>query len=121
MKRQPRSIALPAALAVAGLLASSSPAAAHGGSHWGLRSPRAAPAFGVGSPAFRPGFIVPWPHRLFFRAHFGHGFQGLARFCAFHGMRHAHWAPVRRFRTGWIVVPQRFPGHGHHRHFHRRY
>lgn len=113
MTRQLRSIALPAALALAGLLASTRPAAAHDWGHRGFRSPRAAFAFGVGHLAFR--------HHVFHRAHFGSGFFGPARFCGFHGIHHARWAPVRHFRSGRFVVWPGFPGRGHQSGFHRRY
>lgn len=111
MRSPLRSIAFPAALAAAALFAAASPAAAH---DWGrgLRPPHAVVAFDVGYPAF--------PHRVFYRAHFGFGFFEPVRFCAIHGTRHAHWVPVHRFRSGRFLASPRFHGRAHHRAFRRR-
>ena len=112
MRSPLRSIALPAALAAAGLLAATRPAAAHDWGH-GFRPPHAAVAFGFGHPVL--------PHHVFYRAHFGFGFFEPVRFCAIHGIRHAHWVPVHRFPRSRFVASPRFHGHGHPRTFHRRY
>jgi hypothetical protein len=115
MKGTLRSIALPAALAAAGLFASARPAAAHGWGRVGFQfhSPHAAVAFGVGHPFF--------PHHVFYRAHFGYGYWGPAHFCGFHGIRHAHWVPVPYYGSGRYAFSPRLHGRFHHRAFHRRY
>jgi hypothetical protein len=115
MRSPLRSIALPVALAAAGLLASARPAAAHGRGLVGFHfhSPHAAVAFTAGHPFFQ--------HRVFYRAHFGYGYWGPVHFCAFHGIRHAHWVRVLYYGSGRFAFSPPLHGHGRHRAFHRRY
>ena len=112
MRSPLRSIALPAALAAAGLFISARPAAAHDWGRVGFYSPHAAVAFTVGHPFF--------PRHPFYRAHFGYGYWGPVHFCGFHGIRHAHWVPVPYYRSRFAFSP-RFHGHGRHRALHTRY
>jgi hypothetical protein len=112
MKKMLCSIAIPAALALGGLLATTHPAAAHGGYGVVVRAPHAAFAFGVGNPAFPTGYVLarPYARRVFYRRPYGYGFWAPVPYGSFNGIRHRYWIPVRRYRTGWIVVsPRRYP------------
>ena len=112
MKRALGSFALPALLALAGLFAAPQPAAAHGGFRVVVRAPHAAVAFGFGHPAFRVGAFVapPYAQRVFYARPYGYGFWAPAGYCSFHGVRHAHFVPVHRYRSRWIVAA---PGYAH--------
>jgi hypothetical protein len=105
-----RSIAIPAVLGLAGSLLSARPAAASGTLGVVVRAPHATVAFAIGHPAFPVGFVVrpPYASRVFYRPRFGHGFWAPVAPGAIHGIRHAHFVPVRRYRTGWIVAPPRW-------------
>ena len=79
-----------------------------------FRLPHGDIAIGVGDPyyggghygyhRFPVGSYVPYGHRVYRRSRFGHGFYSPAFVCRAHGVRHAHWVPVRRYRERWIVV-----------------
>jgi hypothetical protein len=109
-----RSIAVPAVLGLAGSLLSARPAAASGALDVFVRAPHATVAFAIGHSAFPVGLVVrpPYASRVFYRPRFGYGFWAPAAPCAIHGVRHAHFVPVRHYRTGWIVAPSR---HGPYR------
>jgi hypothetical protein len=112
MKRMLRSIAISATLALGGLLASSRPVAAGVRFDVAVRAPHAAFTFGIGQSAFPVGRVVarPFARRVFYRPRFGYGFWAPATYSSFHRVRHALFVPVRRYRTGWIVVaPRRVP------------
>jgi hypothetical protein len=114
MKRTLRSIALPAALAAAGLFAAASPSPA-GVFVTGFHGPRVSVSVGVGP--FVPGYVVTAPRVVFYRPSFGYGFWAPAGF----GYRSPYWVPVHRFRTHWVVSPygRHFRGYGRHfRHGH---
>jgi hypothetical protein len=63
----------------------------HGGGHYGYHR------YPVGS-------YVPYGYRVQHRARLGYGFYSPAFACRAHRVRHAHWVPVRRYRTRYIVV-----------------
>jgi hypothetical protein len=105
MKRVRTSLGVPAALALAGMI--SAPAATRAdGFRAVVRAPHATFAFHVGHPAFPVGAVVapPFARRVFYRPAYGYGFWAPSAYCTFHGVSHAHFIPVRRYRTGWIVV-----------------
>jgi hypothetical protein len=52
------------------------------------------------------GSYVPYGYRVHRRQRLGYGFHSPAFACRAHGVRHAHWVPVRRVRTRWVVVAQ---------------
>jgi len=109
-----RSIAMPAVLGLAGSLVLARPAAASGSLGVVVAAPHATVALAIGHPAFPVGFVVrpPYASRVFYRPRFGYGFWTPVAPCAIHGARHAHFVPVRHYRTGWIVAA---PRHGLYR------
>jgi hypothetical protein len=105
MKRILRSLAMSGVVAAGGLFATARPAAAHSEVVVNVRAPHASLTF-RGGPAFPVGYVVarPYAKRVFYRRHYGYGFWSPRAHCSFHSLRHKHWIPVRRYRTGWIVV-----------------
>jgi hypothetical protein len=71
-----------------------------------------------GAPAYPIGSYVPYGYRVIEDPYLGHGFYGPASFCRVHGVRHAHWIPVRRYRTRWVVIE---PPYRSHRYYRRGY
>src|SRR5688572_3505551 len=80
-----------------------------------FRLPHGDIAIGVGDPyygghygyhRYPVGSYVPYGHRVVQRARYGYGFNSPVFACRSHGIRHAHWVPVRRVRTRWVVVAQ---------------
>lgn len=52
------------------------------------------------------GSYVPYGYRVQHRSRLGYGFYSPVFACRAHRVRHAHWVPVRRHRTRYIVVQQ---------------
>lgn len=50
------------------------------------------------------GSYVPYGYRVIQRPRLGYGFASPAFACRVHRAHHAHWVPVRRVRTRWVVV-----------------
>ena len=73
----------------------------------------------VGDPYYRGGYYgggyygysrypvgsyVPYGYRVIRRPRLGYGFYSPVFVCRAHGLRHAHWVPVRSHRRRYIVV-----------------
>jgi hypothetical protein len=101
-------------LALAGFAGAPASAEARGG--W--PAPRVSVVVGFGHPAFPVGAVVAprYAHRVFYQGSHGYGFWAPIAYCSLHGVRDAHFVPVRRYRTGWVVVGLGSGVHGHRHH-----
>jgi len=83
-----------------------------------FRLPHGNISIGVGDPYYRRGYpggyyghsrypvgsYVPYGYRVIRRPRLGYGFYSPAFVCQVHGVRHAHWVPVRSYGRRYIVV-----------------
>lgn len=57
-----------------------------------------------GSPYYPVGSYVPYGYRVIRRSRLGYGFYSPSFACRSHRVHHAHWVPVRRYRSRWVVI-----------------
>lgn len=81
-------------------------AQADGGFSGTFRGPHGQFSIHVGSPSYPAGSWAPYGHRVYRRPSYGYGFDSPAFDCRPHRTRHAHWVPVRRHHSRWLVVEQ---------------
>jgi hypothetical protein len=92
-------VGLVAVLAMAG-----APAAKADGFAGTFRGPHGEFSIHIGSPSYPIGSYAPYGRRVYRRDHYGYGFDSPIFSCRTHRIRHAHWIPVRRHHTRWLVV-----------------
>jgi len=103
---------LGAAVAAALVFLTPSPAQAQVRFEGRFRLPHGEIAVGVGdpypayygSPYFPVGSYVPYGYRVVRRPRLGYGFYSPEFSCRTHHAYHAHWVPVRSYRTRYVVV-----------------
>lgn len=73
-----------------------------------FRLPHGSVTFGIGSPFYPAGSLVPDGYRVRYLPRYGYGFYAPVPYCSFHGFRHTHFVPVRRFHRRFVVVHRPF-------------
>jgi hypothetical protein len=66
--------------------------------------PHGAFSIGFGHPRYAVGSYAPYGYTVVERPRYGYGFWSPVFVCSAHHVRHAHWVPVKRYRSRWVVV-----------------
>lgn len=80
------------------------PAAKADGFSGTFRGPHGQFSINIGNPSYPVGSYAPYAHRVYERPRYGYGFDSPSFHCRAHRTRHAHWVPVRRHQSRWLIV-----------------